>query len=191
MDEAAQPKTCRTCQTSFSTTGGNFYKLGTFRGKTYYKPDCRKCASTRKREKYAADLTNRALQIAYSHNASKQVKNGDLGWVDPQFVTNLLLSAHECPCCGKSREPDELFHLDHIIPLSRGGRHEEGNLRPLCEFCNMAKGERQAAELDEWISGIEQRAIEQLHTTLPNWLKSAVACALADAGRPIPITLSS
>ena len=31
-------------------------------------------------------------------------------------------------------------HVDHVIPLARGGRHSIGNLQPLCGRCNMSKG---------------------------------------------------
>ena len=43
----------------------------------------------------------------------------------------------ECVWCG-SRED---IHVDHVIPLSRGGRHAIGNLQPLCAFHNMSKGD--------------------------------------------------
>lgn len=37
-------------------------------------------------------------------------------------------------------------HFDHVIPLSRGGRHGIGNLLPACAPCNLAKGARFLAE---------------------------------------------
>jgi 5-methylcytosine-specific restriction endonuclease McrA len=33
----------------------------------------------------------------------------------------------------------EHIHIDHIVPLSRGGRHAIGNLQALCSFCNLSK----------------------------------------------------
>ena len=32
--------------------------------------------------------------------------------------------------------------LDHILPLSRDGRHENSNLQLLCLSCNSSKGDR-------------------------------------------------
>jgi len=43
--------------------------------------------------------------------------------------------------CAYCREaPYE--HLDHVIPLSRGGSHWPANLRPACSSCNMKKHDR-------------------------------------------------
>ena len=41
-----------------------------------------------------------------------------------------------CWIC-KTAEPT---HVDHVKPLSRGGAHMLGNLRPACSDCNLSKG---------------------------------------------------
>lgn len=46
-------------------------------------------------------------------------------------------------------------HLEHIIPLSRGGWHAIGNLCWSCQVCNQRKGRRL---LSEWRYGGQQRA---------------------------------
>ncbi len=43
--------------------------------------------------------------------------------------------------CASCREPKKLT-VDHIIPLSKGGRHEAGNIQGLCKPCNSKKGNR-------------------------------------------------
>ena len=42
-----------------------------------------------------------------------------------------------CVACGASGVPLE---CDHIVPVSKGGVTEEGNLQTLCEPCNLRKG---------------------------------------------------
>jgi hypothetical protein len=47
-----------------------------------------------------------------------------------------------CVACGRSPATDlscEL-HVDHIIPVSRGGTKAEDNLQSLCSDCNLGKG---------------------------------------------------
>jgi 5-methylcytosine-specific restriction endonuclease McrA len=51
--------------------------------------------------------------------------------------------------CGYCKDAD-YDHIDHIVPLSRGGRHAIGNLMPACAFCNLSKHARM---LSEWRYG--------------------------------------
>lgn len=44
-----------------------------------------------------------------------------------------------CYLCGKACEPAEI-HLDHVVPLSKGGVHSPGNVRVACASCNIRKG---------------------------------------------------
>lgn len=45
-----------------------------------------------------------------------------------------------CQLCGATAKDGYKLHVDHIIPVSKGGRTEMQNLRTLCERCNMGKG---------------------------------------------------
>jgi len=59
-------------------------------------------------------------------------------------------SAGICHYCGKRFPPKELT-MDHVIPLSRGGRSEKFNLVPCCKACNTQKQRMLPAEWDEYI----------------------------------------
>ncbi len=48
----------------------------------------------------------------------------------------------KCQVCGET----ENLHVDHIVPVSRGGKTELGNLQLLCRFCNISKGAKPFAE---------------------------------------------
>jgi 5-methylcytosine-specific restriction endonuclease McrA len=50
---------------------------------------------------------------------------------------------HRCAYCGGN---DGGIHMDHVIPLSRGGRHAIGNVLPACQHCNLSKGAKLLAE---------------------------------------------
>lgn len=49
-----------------------------------------------------------------------------------------------CCLCGASAITDMtvMLHVDHIIPVSRGGTKHPDNLCALCDGCNVAKGSR-------------------------------------------------
>lgn len=47
-----------------------------------------------------------------------------------------------CQICGATAADGYKLHIDHIIPVSKGGRTEMSNLRVLCERCNMGKRDK-------------------------------------------------
>lgn len=47
-----------------------------------------------------------------------------------------------CVLCGMSAKDGALLHVDHIIPVSKGGKTELSNLRTLCEKCNIGKSNK-------------------------------------------------
>jgi len=54
-----------------------------------------------------------------------------------------------CAYCGKRVAPDELT-MDHIVPISRGGKSTKGNVRPVCKACNTAKKSSLPIDVDPW-----------------------------------------
>lgn len=47
-----------------------------------------------------------------------------------------------CVRCGRGKEDGVKLHVDHIVPVSRGGKSVMDNLQTLCEDCNCGKGNR-------------------------------------------------
>jgi 5-methylcytosine-specific restriction endonuclease McrA len=48
------------------------------------------------------------------------------------------LSKGRCYYCRRPTPPKELT-MDHIVPISRGGKSTKGNVVPCCKECNNAK----------------------------------------------------
>ena len=48
---------------------------------------------------------------------------------------------YTCVQCGASKEDGATLHIDHIIPVSRGGTDELDNLQTLCSDCNLNKSD--------------------------------------------------
>lgn len=53
----------------------------------------------------------------------------------------LARSSHRCALCAADLR-SEPYHIDHIIPFSRGGKSVFENLQALCAGCNLRKGNR-------------------------------------------------
>ena len=47
-----------------------------------------------------------------------------------------------CQLCGATQADGVKLHVDHIIPVSKGGTSDIGNLRTLCDRCNRGKGDQ-------------------------------------------------
>ncbi len=47
-----------------------------------------------------------------------------------------------CTICGATQADGAKLHVDHIKPVSKGGKSEMSNLRTLCELCNLGKSDR-------------------------------------------------
>lgn len=77
-------------------------------------------------------------------NAKQSIRNRLIE--QPEFVIlekelrQIYLST--CVNCGTR----DKMSIDHIIPLSRGGRHSIGNLQPMCTPCNSSKNDRTMME---------------------------------------------
>lgn len=74
----------------------------------------------------------------------KRDKRIKKGYIDPEVWFNLLeyFEGH-CAYCKKKRK----LEMDHIKPLSKGGKHDDLNILPVCRKCNASKGNKL---LEEW-----------------------------------------
>lgn len=53
----------------------------------------------------------------------------------------LALQGHKCLYCATALTPNNT-HIDHIVPLFRGGYNGADNLCGSCEACNVSKGRK-------------------------------------------------
>jgi 5-methylcytosine-specific restriction endonuclease McrA len=47
---------------------------------------------------------------------------------------------YRCQICGASQQDGAKVHIDHIVPVAKGGQTIESNLHVLCDRCNLGKG---------------------------------------------------
>jgi 5-methylcytosine-specific restriction endonuclease McrA len=89
------------------------------------------------REQYLA--SKRANQARRTH----WMTTGDATGADYQEVLSQARGC--CAICGKQVGGN--LHVDHIIPLSRGGLHTRSNLQAACPPCNIRKYNKLPGEL--------------------------------------------
>lgn len=53
-----------------------------------------------------------------------------------------------CQYCG-ARAPEVRLHVDHVLPVCRGGGNDPANLKTACAACNLGKGAGSHFEQDE------------------------------------------
>ena len=70
---------------------------------------------------------------------------------DAEWQT-LLATYDYCSYCGEDLSDPQ---LEHILPVSRGGRHELGNVLPVCLNCNRDKGDQ---TLEEWLKELQAKS---------------------------------
>lgn len=84
---------------------------------------------------------NKDASRAKSHK--RRALKAQSGGVHTPTDIQLLLKSQKGKCwwCGKLIDPDN-YHVDHRIPLSRGGSNAPENLCISCPKCNLSKGDK-------------------------------------------------
>jgi 5-methylcytosine-specific restriction endonuclease McrA len=65
-----------------------------------------------------------------------------------------------CHYCGRKVGRNALT-MDHVVPLSRGGRSSKGNLVPACKACNNKKKYLLPIEWEEYLKTLSDRSASQ------------------------------
>jgi 5-methylcytosine-specific restriction protein A len=69
------------------------------------------------------------------------------------------LARGQCHYCGRSFSAKALT-MDHIVPMSRGGKSTRGNVVPACKACNNKKKYMLPIEWEEYLETLKKQNIE-------------------------------
>lgn len=58
-----------------------------------------------------------------------------------EYLRLLWNEPHECKICRR-RPPEIKLHIDHIVPVSLGGKSNGSNIQFLCQDCNQKKSNK-------------------------------------------------
>jgi 5-methylcytosine-specific restriction endonuclease McrA len=69
-----------------------------------------------------------------------------------QWVHIIKSQDNKCAMCGKTFTDIIKPTMDHIMPLSKGGKHSSTNIQALCGSCNSKKGDKMdKSKIQIWI----------------------------------------
>lgn len=89
----------------------------------------------------------------------------------------------KCQKCGSRKN----LHIDHVVPVSKGGSSDDENLQTLCQACNISKGNRPQADIKSIASRgrIDDEKTTHADSLIPDSLipDSKTFCASVDAQR--------
>ena len=81
-------------------------------------------------------------KISRKNSAEEQKKRERAKMSDSLRYDILRRDGFKCQICGRTQADGVKLHVDHIVPIARGGKTEESNLRTLCDQCNLGKRDK-------------------------------------------------
>lgn len=162
-------KTCTLCGLSLPATDENFFRHP--RGRYGFEAQCKRCKAERRdtyalrayqKEWYAAraeeiqaqrkeraleDIERyRAMKAAHARNRRARIK-GNGGEHSADDIAKIF-EGQRGRCWWCSKQLGKNYHVDHRIPIARGGSNGPENLVISCPRCNQSKGTRMPWEMD-------------------------------------------
>ena len=87
------------------------------------------------------DKTEKGIICKKRNKANRRLRE-KRGIITPDDTNEFLKNHHTCYWCNKqiNKEDSRSYHLDHFIPLSKGGLNVIKNIVLSCAKCNLSKG---------------------------------------------------
>lgn len=136
--------TCRYCRRALEPN--SFYACN--------RRACKQCRREHYRARYQANRDQeRERTRAYKHaNPEIVARQHDRRWrraaeqatgtVTRRRIKELLAKGRRCYWCGKRFRSASAKTVDHVVPLSKGGKHCMSNICVACRWCNTSKRDR-------------------------------------------------
>ncbi len=118
-------------------------------------------AEKRRAEAIARYAQHRGRWIAYFHRRRALKRNNGGSYSHSEWRALCELYGNKCVACGSW----VALTVDHVVPLSKGGRNDITNIQPLCLTCNLKKGQqaidyRPAVNVAAWAQQHGYRVVE-------------------------------
>ena len=80
-------------------------------------------------------------KLSHERQRNLNIRTTDDGTITKELIDHLKKTTTHCPICQRVLVYTN-ESLDHIIPLSKGGKHSKNNVRIICLWCNLDKGSK-------------------------------------------------
>jgi len=115
------------------------------RGKDHHSWKGGKAASWERREEYRKKYYEENKYKWRVSNINRRASG--IGKLSLDIIQKLVnLQSNQCAIC---LEDLERYHVDHIIPICRGGMNIDSNVQLTCVSCNLKKGHWLISELND------------------------------------------
>lgn len=150
-ERRAAGKVCAKCKARFKDVAANFYRVGPSRPGQWFAY-CKAChnANLSQRRKANPAIAERARAYSrewYRRNPDRmralvarrraREMNAGPGYSDADVRNQYGAQSGRCYWCKES--VGDTYHVDHVIPISKGGSHGRENIVIACPPCNMTK----------------------------------------------------
>jgi 5-methylcytosine-specific restriction endonuclease McrA len=100
-----------------------------------------KATTRRQIESGKAKLYSKRYRAANPHKVKEWGQRRRQGYLArlPRGTVPSIYERQQGRCAYCRASLNGKYHLDHIKPIARGGKHEPGNLQVLCPHCNVTK----------------------------------------------------
>lgn len=109
--------------------------------KTYTSPHGRNCYTDTMT--YTMDKIESYIRQSYAEEEKKTSKEYQRQLLTPSLRYDIMKrDGFRCVLCGRTSKDGIALHVDHILPVSKGGQTIPSNLRTLCDVCNLGKSDK-------------------------------------------------
>ena len=92
---------------------------------------------------YTASEIEALINESYQKDKEKESKEYQRKAMTPSLRYDIMKrDGFKCVICGRTPKDGITLHVDHILPVSKGGKTVPSNLRTLCSICNLGKSDK-------------------------------------------------
>lgn len=137
---SVEKRVCKTCTLSFPLTRDYFGNTPSGN----YRWQCRSCM-----RQHVKDYSIKKPEAVKARAALRKERESKVA-VEPSEVRFLMKKyGNRCAYCDAVLGDD--FHVDHILPVAKGGGNSLNNLTVCCPKCNLAKHAKTVQEFYAWM----------------------------------------